>query len=145
MIKYIFITFILLPSLIFSQDKNLTYTQANDIEYSKKIKNYTKFDSYKTKDGLLIKIGDTLVLGKANKKKDKYYFNDVYSYIVNGKTRGNNKDNIDFLPHHFNGDKVVVQLIFATHSASDEYKLWNNRNSMPLYISLYVKNPKKGL
>jgi len=144
MIKNIFITFILLPNLIFCQDKSLNFNQANDIEFSKQFKNYAKFDSYTTKDGLLIKIGDTLVIGKAKKKKEKYIFNDVYSYITKGKTRGNKNDNIDFLPHYFSGDKVVVLSIFATHSSSDDYKLWTSRKSMPLYISLYVKNPNKG-
>lgn len=144
MIKNIFITFILLPNLIFCQDKTLNFNQANDIEFSKQFKNYAKFDSYTTKDGLLIKIGDTLVIGKAKKKKEKYNFKDVYSYITKGKTRGNKNDNVDFLPHYFSGDKVVVLSIFATHASSDDYKLWTSRKSMPLYISLYVKNPNKG-
>ena len=142
--KYLCLLFILLPNLIFCQQNTLTYNQANDIEFSKNIKNYTKFDSYSTKDGLLIKIGDTLTLGKAKKNKDKYFFVDVYSHIVKGKRRGNKNDDLEFLPHHFSGDRVVVLSIFATHSSSDEYKLWNSRKSLPLYISLYVKNPNKG-
>ena len=42
--KNIFITFILLPNLIFCQDKTLNFNQANDIEFSKQFKNYAKFD-----------------------------------------------------------------------------------------------------
>ena len=132
------------PIFLFSQDINLTYQQANNIEYSSKMKNYTKLKSYTTKFGTVINIGDTLTLGKAKKDNEKYMFNDMYSYVVNGKRRGNKQDDYDFLPHYFSGDKVVVLSIFATHATSDEYKLWNSRKSQPLYISLYVKNPKKG-
>ena len=65
--------FLLLPFFVFSQEINLTYDQANDIEFSSNIKNYTKLKSYTTKFGNVIKIGDTLTLGKAQKNKDKYY------------------------------------------------------------------------
>ena len=54
------------------------------------------------------------------------------------------QDDYEYLPHHFSGDEVVVLSIFATHATSDEYKLWNSRKKQPLYVSLYVKNPKKG-
>ena len=138
------ITFLLLPFFIFSQEINLTYDQANNIEFSSKIKNYTKLKSYTTKFGTVINIGDTLTLGKAKKNKEKYIFDDTYSFIVNGKRRGNKQDDYEFSPHHYSGDKVVVLSIFATHATSDEYKLWNSRKSQPLYISLYVKNPSKG-
>ena len=138
------ISFLLLPFFIFSQEINLTYDQANNIEFSSKIKNYTKLKSYTTKFGTVINIGDTLTLGKAKKNKEKYIFDDTYSFVVNGKRRGNKQDDYEFLPHHYSGDKVVVLSIFATHATSDEYKLWNSRKSQPLYISLYVKNPSKG-
>lgn len=142
--KYLCLLSIMMPNLIFCQQNTLTYNQANDIGFSENIKNYTKFDSYSTKDGLLIKIGDTLTLGNAKKNKDKYNFNDVYSHIVNGKRRGNKNNDLEFISHNFSGDKVIVLSIFATHSISDEYKLWNSRKSLPLYISLYVKTPNKG-
>ncbi|MDC3105428.1 SHOCT domain-containing protein, partial [bacterium] len=106
--------------------------------------NYTKLKSYTTKFGTVINVGDTLTLGKAKKNKEKYIFDDTYSFVVNGKRRGNKQDDYEFLPHHYSGDKVVVLSIFATHATSDEYKLWNSRKSQPLYISLYVKNPSKG-
>ena len=56
-----------------------------DQQFSKNIKNYTKLKSYTTKFGTVIKIGDTLTLGKAKKNKDKYYFDDCFSFIVDGK------------------------------------------------------------
>ena len=138
------IFFLLFPFFIFSQEINLTYDQANNIEFSRDIKNYTKLKSYTTKFGTVINIGDTLTLGKAKKDKGRYIFDDTYSYIVNGKRRGNIQDDYEFLPHHFSGDKVIVKSIFATHAPSDEYKLWISRKSQPLYVSLYVKNPSKG-
>ena len=139
------ISFLLLfPFLTFSQDINLTYDQANDVNFSSKIKNYTKLKSYTTKFGNVIKIGDTLTLGKAKKHKDKYYFSDLYSFIVDGKRRGNKQDDYEYIPHHNVGDELVVLSIFATHATSNEYKLWKSRKSQPLYVSIYAKNPKKG-
>ena len=136
--------FLLLPFFLFSQEINLTYDQANDIEFSSNIKNYTKLKSYTTKFGNVIKIGDTLTLGKAQKNKDKYYFSDLYSFVVDGKRRGNKQDDYEYIPHYNVGDKLVVLSIFATHATSDEYKLWNSRKSQPLYVSIYAKNPSKG-
>ena len=92
------ITLLLLPIFSFSQDLNLTYDQANNIEFFSKIKNYTKLSSYTTKYGNVIKIGDTLLLGKAKKNKEKYIFDDKYSYVVKDKRRGNNHDDYEFLP-----------------------------------------------
>ena len=45
-----------------------------------------------------------------------------YSFVVNGKRRGNKQDDYEFLPHHYSGDKVVVLSIFATlvHLPIDE-------------------------
>ena len=138
------LSFLVIPFFVLSQDIDLTYDQANNVEFSSKIKNFTKLKSYTTKFGTNIKIGDTLVLGKAKKNNEKYYFDDSYSFIVNGKRRGNKQDDYEYLPHHFSGDELVVLSIFATHATSDEYKLWNSRKKQPLYVSLYVKNPKKG-
>ena len=73
---------ILLPFFAFSQEINLTYDQANDIDFSSNIKNYTKLKSYTTKFGNVIKIGDTLTLGKAQKNKDKYYFMEKFLDVL---------------------------------------------------------------
>ena len=73
-------------SNLFSQD--LTYKQSQDISYAKKIKNYTKINSYKCKNGTLIKIGDTLKVGTPFIDKEQtdnvFGTNKVYSYLLFG-------------------------------------------------------------
>ena len=64
------LSFLVIPFYLLSQDIDLTYDQANNVEFSSKIKNFTKLKSYTTKFGTNIKIGDTLVLGKAKKNKE---------------------------------------------------------------------------
>ena len=63
------LSFLVIPFFVLSQDIDLTYDQANNVEFSSKIKNFTKLKSYTTKFGTNIKLGDTLVLGKAKKIK----------------------------------------------------------------------------
>ena len=60
------ITFILLAFIFSKKNKileDVTYNQTQDISYTKKIKNGTNFNSYLTKNGSLISLGDTLILG----------------------------------------------------------------------------------
>ena len=79
MMKKIAILFLCFPLVILAQNKNLTYSQANDIKITKQYKNNTAINSYTTKDGLTISIGDTLTIGKAVIERDKYMLNDVFS------------------------------------------------------------------
>ena len=100
MIKKIAILFLCLPLFTFAQKKNLTYDHANDIKYAKQYKNNTAIDSYTTKDGLTISVGDILTIGEAVIERDKYMFNDVFSHIVAGKAKGLDNDNFVYLPHN---------------------------------------------
>ena len=106
--KKIVILILCFPMFTFAQDKNLTYEQANDIKYAKRYKNNTEINSYVTKDGLTIKIGDTLTIGKAVIERKKHMFNDVFSHIVIGQTKGTTNKEFKPLPHNYSGSKVVV-------------------------------------
>jgi hypothetical protein len=69
--KNTLLAFFLSPFILFCQNGDLNFNQTQDKEFCKQYRNYSKFDSYTSKDGLLISIGDTLKLGKAFKKKEK--------------------------------------------------------------------------
>ena len=59
------------PLFIFAQKVDLTYDQANDINFVESYKDNTLIDSYKTKDGVIINVGDTLTIGNAVIKRKK--------------------------------------------------------------------------
>ena len=140
--KKIAILALCLPLFTFAQKKNLTFDQTNDIKYAKQYKNNTTIDSYTTKDGFTISVGDILTIGKAVIERDKYMFNDVFSHIVTGKAKGVDNTNFKYLPHDYSGGKVIVKSLFVTHKKETGYVLWSKRNEMPLYVSVFVKNPK---
>ena len=142
MMKKIALLVLCLPFFTFAQKKNLTFDQANDINYAKQYKNNTAIDSYTTKDDLTISVGDILTIGDAVIERDKYMFNDVFSHIVIGKVKGVDNTNFRYLPHTYSGSKVVVKSLFVTHKKETGYVLWSKRNEMPLYVSVFVKNPK---
>jgi len=140
--KKLLLILLCLPLFSFAQKKNLTYNQTNDIQFAKQYKNNTVIDSYTTKDGLTISVGDTLTIGNAVIERKKYMFNDFFSHIVIGQTKGTANKEFTHLPHNYSGSKVIVKSLFVTHEKFTGYKLWPNRKEMPLYVSVFVKNPK---
>jgi len=144
MIKKIVILVLCLPLFTLAQKEILTYNQTNDIKFVKQYKNNTSIDSYITKDGLTIRVGDTLTIGNAVIERKKYMLNDVFSHIVVGKTKGTTNKELKPLPHNYSGSKVIVKSLFVTHEKFTGYKLWPNRKEMPLYVSVFVKDSRKG-
>jgi hypothetical protein len=140
--KKLLLLLLCLPLFTFAQNKNLTYEKAIDVKYAKRYKNNTAIKSYVTKDGLTIKIGDTLTIGNAVIEREKYMFNDVFSNLVIGKAKGTNYKEFTYLHHDYSGSKVIIHSIFVTHKKFTGYKLWPNRNEMPLYVSVFVKSTK---
>ena len=145
MIKKILTIALLLPLFCLAQKKNLTYSQTNDIKFVAEYENNTSIDSYKTKDGLIICVGDTLIIGNALINRKKYLFHDVFSHIVVGKTKGSTNNKFRYLPHNYSGSKAVVKSLFVTHEEFTGYKLWPNRKEMPLYVSVFVKDSQSGI
>ena len=140
--KIIILIILLIPTIGFSQHKNINYNQTKDIEFAKKYKNYQKIQAYTTKDGMTIKIGDELTIGKAETENKEYKTNDVFKYITTGKTRKTNKEKAKHLSYRNSGSKVIVKDIFVTH-IKESNRLWASRKNTPLYVSIYVKDPKK--
>ena len=113
--KKTLIIFLIIPTIVFSQSKNIEYSQTKDINFAKKYKNYQKIQSYKTKEGMLIKIGEELIIGNAETDNKEYKTNDVFKYITIGKVRNTNQEKSKHLSYRGSGDKVIVKDIFVTH------------------------------
>ena len=147
MIKKIVILVLCLPLFTLAQinKPNLTYDQTNDIKLVQQYKNNTEIDSYTTKDGLTISIGDTLTIGNAVINRKRYMFHDVFSHIVIGENKVVTNKELRYLPHNYSGSKVVVKSLFVTHEKFTGYKLLPNRKEMPLYVSLFVREYESGI
>ena len=145
MIKNVVILALCLPLFTLAQKESMTYDQTQDIKFAEQYKNNTAIDSYTTKDGLTISVGDTLTIGNAVIKRKRYLFSDVFSHIVVGKTKGTTNKESKYLPHNYSGSKVVVKSLFVTHEKFTGYKLWPKRKEMPLYVSVFVREYKSGI
>tara|TARA_B110000858_G_C17752345_1_gene450325 strand:- start:229 stop:876 length:648 start_codon:yes stop_codon:yes gene_type:complete len=145
MIKKIVTLALCLPLFALAQKEDLTYDQTINIKFVKQYKNNTLIDSYITKDGLIIRVGDTLTIGNAVIDRKKYIFHDVFSHIVIGKTKGTTNKEFRYLPHNYSGSKVIVKSLFVTHEKYSGYKLWPNRKEMPLYVSVFVREDQSGI
>ena len=145
MIKKIVTLALCLPLFALAQEAHLTYDQTINIKFVKQYKNNTLIDSYITKDGLIVRVGDTLTIGNAVIDRKKYIFHDVFSHIVIGKTKGAANKEFRYLPHNYSGSKVIVKSLFVTHEKYSGYKLWPNRKEMPLYVSIFVREAQSGI
>ena len=145
LIKNVLILTLCLPLFSFAQQKDLKYDHTQDVKFVEQYKNNTIIDSYTTKDGLRILVGDTLTIGDAIIKRKKYLFNDVFSHIVIGKTKGTTNKDSRYLPHNYSGNKVIIKSLFVTHEKFTGYKLRPNRKQMPLYVSVFVIEYESGI
>lgn len=143
--------FICLPFFSLAQTKDITYDQTQNVSFVAQYKNNTEIDSYLTKDGMLLKVGDTLTIGKAiifgnaiNNRK-KYLYDDVFTYIVAGNVKGRSLQEFNFIPHDYTGDKVIIKSLFVSHEKYKGYKLFPKRKELPLYVSIFVKSYKTGI
>ena len=131
----------ILPIFSSPQLEKIVYSQTQDIKYAKNIKNNTTVKSYETKDKHLIKVGDTITIGTAYNKKGRNILGDLFSNIATGNIKGTTKEP-DYLPHSYNGQKVIIESIYVMHEKYNGYNPLYNRKEMPLYILVYAKRPK---
>ncbi len=137
------IIFLFLPLITISQNKVLTYQDANDINIAKQYKNDTEIYSYTTKNGMKISVGDVLTIGNAEIKREEYMINDVFKNIVVGNVKGTYSHDYKYLSHKYSGDKVVIHSIYVKHVKYKGYNILKKRNEMPLYVCVYVRNVKE--
>ena len=131
----------ILPIFSSPQLEKIVYSQTQDIKYAKNIKNNTTVKSYETKDKHLIKVGDTITIGTAYNKKGRNILGDLFSNIATGNIKGTTKE-LDYLPHSYDGQKVIIESIYVMHEKYNGYNPLYNRKEMPLYVLVYAKRPK---
>ena len=131
----------ILPIFSSPQLEKIVYNQTQDINYVRNIKNNTTVNSYETNDKHLIKVGDTITIGTAFNKKGRNILGDLFSTIATGNIKGTTKEP-DYLPHSYNGQKVIVESIYVLHEKYNGYNPLYNRKEMPLYVLVYAKRPK---
>tara|TARA_Y100000813_G_C24063551_1_gene305189 strand:- start:58 stop:675 length:618 start_codon:yes stop_codon:yes gene_type:complete len=135
--KHLLISILFCSTFCYSQE-NITYKQANDIEFAKNYKNATDFNSYTSENGTTISVGDTLIIGKPSsdlKQYNQYTGNlSVFSNIIIGKMGMAAMTGLNYLPANSSGNKVIVEFIRVNHT-----KL---KKKSPLYAYAFVKNPQ---
>ena len=131
---------------------SITYYQTNDLTFVKEYKNYTQFESYLTKDNVLIEIGDTLQLGNPYIKGVNwkmfgrtYEAGDVFQHIYNGDIKDRNIDKYNKLPYTQSENKVLIHSIYVKHKDYKGYNPIKNKKETPLYIILFVKPFSDGI
>ena len=143
--KIIYSLLLIFPISLFSQTDKMNYEETQNISFAKNYKNYHKIKEYTTKDGLQIKIGDKLTIGKAstNKKKEKKnHLFDKFKNIAVGKIKKSGMKECKYLSANEENKEVVVKNIFVTHQKKGD-QVWGTRKNTPLYVSIYVKEEGK--
>ena len=115
--------------------QDLTYEQAQDITFTRTIKNGTKFNSYKCENGTLINIGDTLTLGEPHSGKEQtdavWGTNKVYDFILYGNLMMQ-MGGMVYLPTSHKSEDIIVEKLYVTHIKFSK--------KSPIYVSAYAKN-----
>ena len=131
---------LLFPFLLLGQEKaQLTYKQTQDIAFFKSIKNRTSFDSYVTKEGFTLSIGDTLLLAQPSTRSSQAYVYQTgdrdaqveskeqqrFEFIQFGKRlilRNNqffsNQSPDAYPTNRLSGEPVIIKEIVAIHKGS---------------------------
>ena len=126
-------------STIGTADKvtKITYEQTQDIDFAKNINNSTKYNSYQTKNGTLIKVGDTLIVGSPLTDESQYteYIgtHKVFSFIILGGMGMAVMGGLNYLPATSQGTEFTVEKIWVNHT-----KL--SKNS-PLLVGVTARDP----
>ena len=122
--------------------KDITYEQTQDIDFTKKIKNKTKFQSYLTKSGSIISLGDTLILGVpngGNRSESSLQGGDTYSTfstVMMGTMGGSLFTGPVFIGSAHQGSEIIVEDIYAYHAGM-------SRNTV-INIMIFAKDYKTG-
>lgn len=115
-------TIFLSIGIIFCNDLiDINYKQSQEIEFVKKIKNYTKLNSYESENGTLVSIGDSLIIGKPYLNKNKYNEMDgtnenVFSNIIIGGIGLAAMAGIEYLTASSQDDIYTVEKIWVQHT-----------------------------
>jgi hypothetical protein len=121
----------------FKQEAELSYEQTQDIEFAKTISSQTHYNSYLTKDGTLIKIGDSLIVGSpatTDKQYSKYVGTlEVFSTIRIGGVGMSLLAGSNYFPASGRGSVFTIEKIYVSHTKLSK--------KSPLSIFLTVREP----
>lgn len=124
-------------SLLFSVN-SITYDQTQNIDFTKKIKNNTKFDSYTAKDGTVLNIGDILIVGKPSTDDSQYseYIGTqkVFSFIMIGGMGINMLSGPSYLPATSQSTEFTIEKIWVTHTKLSK--------KSPLVVNVTARDPQ---
>ena len=67
-------------------------------------------------------------------------FDDTFSHIVVGNTKGVTNKEFKLLPHNYSGISVIVKSFFVTHEKVKEFIFFPNRKKTPLFVSIFVRS-----
>ena len=131
----------------FSSIDSLTYDMVNDIEFCQTIKNSTKFKTYTTENGTIIRKGDTLYIGKPSSAIIQSSFgtsvfgnntlvggSPVFSNLIVGNLGSTMLTGMVYLDANSQGNMVIVEYVSVWHTKMKRKSLLN-----PM---VFVKNPK---
>lgn len=120
-----------------SKVTEITYEQTQNIDIVKTVKNGTKYNSYKSKNGTLIKVGDTLIVGSPSTDDSQYTeyvgTHKVFSFIIIGGMGMAVMGGMNYLPATSQGTEFTIEKIWVNHT-----KL--SKNS-PLIVGVTARDP----
>jgi hypothetical protein len=125
---FIILALAALAQVCFGQ--TISYDDTQNIEYTATIANGTDFDSYKTKAGTVLKIGDKLIIGRPSTNTN------LFTYILLGRFSLGSAllATPQAAPGNITAEEVVIDKISVQHSKM-------SRKS-PLNMFVYVRNKK---
>lgn len=121
-----------LPLLIINEcsGQRLKYTDTQDIKTAQEIVNGTDFISYESKDGSVVKLGDTLVVGMPSTNTNNYTYIYFGKFTMGGAMLSPPQQ---YLGAALRNQKVIVDRIYVYHSKM-------SRKSI-LGVFMYIRNP----
>ena len=119
------------------QQAEITYEQTQNLVFAKKISNMAKYNSYEAKNGTLIKIGDTLVVGRpvtGDKQYTEYIgTQEVFSTIMIGGMGLSAIAGPSYYPASGQGSIFTIEKISVSHTKLSK--------KSPLIVTLTVREP----
>ena len=127
--RLLFILLLFVNFIFSNKEKNIltdiTYNETQDIQITKYIKDNTLFNSYLTKNDILVSVGDTLIIGKPYGNMTQHHTSvnistPSYQSILIGDLNKIFKMGIGvkFLPSYNEGRKLIVESLYAQHSGN---------------------------
>lgn len=114
------------------QNDTIKYDSTQSLTYCSKISNWTSFGAYVSKDGSVLRIGDTLIIGKPHTNTNLFTYLYLGFYSIGKAIMATNYQ----LNGNFQSEKVTITEILACHKKM--------KKNSEIQIVLYVQNRSLG-